>query len=113
MPPISTSVEVNRPAGEVFAYATDPTRFHEWQNGVLDGRMDEQGTPRVGTHCLTTRQIGLAKRQVTAEVTHIDPPSLRTCSTASAMGTVTVSPVARVVTSTVPAAVPRLPTVTR
>jgi hypothetical protein len=28
---------VDRPAAEVFAYATDPTRFHEWQHGVIDG----------------------------------------------------------------------------
>jgi uncharacterized protein YndB with AHSA1/START domain len=74
MPAISTSTEVSRPADEVFAYATDPTRFHEWQKGVLDGHMDDPGTPSVGTRCLTTRQIGRAKRSVTAEVTHIDPP---------------------------------------
>ena len=37
MPPITTSTEVDRPAEDVFAYATDPTRFHEWQNGVVDG----------------------------------------------------------------------------
>ena len=74
MPPISTSAEINRPAAEVFAYATDPARFHEWQEGVLDGHMECAGTPVVGTRCLTTRQIGLAKRQVSAEVTHIDPP---------------------------------------
>jgi uncharacterized protein YndB with AHSA1/START domain len=30
MPPITTSTDVDRPAEEVFAYATDPTRFHEW-----------------------------------------------------------------------------------
>ena len=74
MSAIRASIEVNRPADEVFAYATDPTRFHEWQKGVLDGHLDDPGTPSVGTRCLTTRQIGLAKRPVTAEVTHIDPP---------------------------------------
>ena len=31
MPPSTTGTEVDRPAEEVFAYATDPTRFHEWQ----------------------------------------------------------------------------------
>ena len=40
MPPITTSTEVNRPAQDVFAYATDPTRFAEWQQGVIDGHMD-------------------------------------------------------------------------
>ncbi len=36
MVPLSTSIEVDRPAGDVFAYATDPSRFHEWQKGVKD-----------------------------------------------------------------------------
>jgi uncharacterized protein YndB with AHSA1/START domain len=31
MPPIVTSAEIGRPAAEVFAYATDPARFSEWQ----------------------------------------------------------------------------------
>src|SRR5579859_7585669 len=36
--------------------------------------MEEQGTPTVGARCVTTRRIGFAKRPVTAEVTHRDPP---------------------------------------
>ena len=40
MPPIVTSAEIGRPAAEVFAYATDPARFSEWQKGVVDGHMD-------------------------------------------------------------------------
>ncbi|WP_405161631.1 SRPBCC family protein [Nocardia sp. NBC_01499] len=74
MPPLITSTEVDRSANEVFAYATDPTRFSEWQQGVIDGRMDATGTPSVGTRCLTTRRIGMANRPVTSELTHIDPP---------------------------------------
>jgi len=34
--PITASTEVNRPAPDVFSDATDPTRFHEWQKGVVD-----------------------------------------------------------------------------
>jgi uncharacterized protein YndB with AHSA1/START domain len=71
---ITTSTEVNQPAEQVFAYATDPTRFCEWQKGVIDGHIDESGTPSVGARCLTTRRIGFANRPVTAEITHIDPP---------------------------------------
>ena len=71
---IVTSTEVERPAPEVFAYATDPTRFAEWQQGVVDGRMDHDGSPTVGTRCLTTRRSGGANRPATSEVTHIDPP---------------------------------------
>jgi len=74
MPPITTTAEVNRSAQEVFAHATDPTRFCEWQQGVIDGHLDEPGTPRVGARCLTTRRVGFVNRPVTAELTHIDPP---------------------------------------
>ncbi len=40
MAPIVASAEIGRPAAEVFAYATDPARFSEWQQGVVDGHMD-------------------------------------------------------------------------
>ncbi len=74
MPPIVASAEVDRPAAEVFAYATDPTRFAEWQKGVVEGRLDDGGPPTVGTRCVTTRRIGGADRPATSEITHLDPP---------------------------------------
>lgn len=78
MPPIVASTEVERPAAEVFGYATDPARFSEWQRGVVDGHMDgpadEAGPPMVGSKCLTTRRIGGANRLTTAELVRIDPP---------------------------------------
>jgi len=74
MPPITTSTEVNRPAREVFAYATDPTRFAEWQQGVVEGHMADSDVPSVGTRCHTVRRIGRADRASTSELTHIDPP---------------------------------------
>ena len=45
MAPTITSTVVGRPAAEVFAYATDPTRFHEWQQGVIDSHLDQPGPP--------------------------------------------------------------------
>jgi hypothetical protein len=45
MPPITTSTEVDRSAEDVFAHAIDPTRVHEWQQGVIDGHMDRPGIP--------------------------------------------------------------------
>jgi len=74
MAPTVASTVVDRPAAEVFAYATDPARFHEWQQGVIDGHLDQPGPAQVGTKCLTTRRIGHATRPVTAQLTHIDPP---------------------------------------
>ena len=75
MPPITVSTEVERSAEDVFAYATDPTRFPEWQQGVIDGHMDQPGVPAVGARCLTTRRIGGANRSSTSEVAHISPPA--------------------------------------
>ena len=79
MPAIVTSTEVERPAAEVFAYATDPARFREWQKGVVEGRMDgtadATGSPAVGARCLTTRRIGGANRASTSELVYIDPPN--------------------------------------
>lgn len=76
MAPITTSTDIDCPAMEVFAYATDPTRFSEWQKGVVDGHMDQvqAGTPQVGAQCSTTRRIGGANRPATSQLTHIDPP---------------------------------------
>jgi uncharacterized protein YndB with AHSA1/START domain len=74
MSAITTSTEVSRPAAEVFAYATDPSRFHEWQKGVVEGHMDATGPQNVGDRCVTTRRVGFANRLATAEITHIDPP---------------------------------------
>jgi uncharacterized protein YndB with AHSA1/START domain len=76
MPPVVTSAEIERPAAEVFAYATDPTRFKKWQKGVVDGHMDgpADGTPAVGAKCVTTRRIGGASRPSMSELVQIDPP---------------------------------------
>jgi uncharacterized protein YndB with AHSA1/START domain len=78
MPPIVTTAEIGRPAAEVFACATDPARFREWQKGVVEGHMDGPaggtGTPAVGARCVTMRRIGGANRPSTSELVHIDPP---------------------------------------
>ncbi|MGH3295403.1 MAG: SRPBCC family protein [Trebonia sp.] len=77
MAPIVTTAEIDCPAAEVFAYATDPARFSEWQKGVVDGHMEGAsgtGPPAVGTKCLTTRRIGGANRPSTSELVHIDAP---------------------------------------
>src|SRR6516165_3316410 len=78
MPPIVTSAEIERPAAEVFAYATDQARFREWQKGVVDGHLDSTAggtrTLTSSARCVTTRRIGGASRPSTSELVHIDPP---------------------------------------
>ena len=74
MAPTIASTVVDRPAAQVFAYATDPARFREWQQGLIEGHLDPPGPAQAGAKCLTTRRIGGANRVVTSEVTHINPP---------------------------------------
>jgi hypothetical protein len=38
MAPIVTSIEIARPPEEVFDYVIDPSRFVEWEEGVISGR---------------------------------------------------------------------------
>lgn len=74
MTTIVETIEVARSQADVFEYATDPSRFSEWQAGVMGGHMDADGPASVGTKCITSRKIGRRQRQVTAEVTTMDPP---------------------------------------
>ena len=39
----TTSIDIDRPAEQVYAYVTDPTQFHEWQQGVVSGGLKEPG----------------------------------------------------------------------
>ena len=75
MAPILSSVEVSRPAEEVFAYVTDPARFAEWQVDAEGGRMEGDGPPSVGTRYTTIRRIaGIVRARTTSEITEIRPP---------------------------------------
>jgi carbon monoxide dehydrogenase subunit G len=77
MPPIVTTAEVDRPAEDAFAYVTDPTRFPEWQAGVVSGHIDggvTDGGTAVGARCVTVRRIGGAERASTSELVRMDPP---------------------------------------
>jgi len=71
--PAVNSIEIARPADEVFAYVTDPTTMPEWQEGVVSGHMDAS-TTRVGSRCTTIRKIGGREREVNTTITEYDPP---------------------------------------
>ena len=67
MTPLTSTIDVDRPPADVFAYVTDPARFHEWQRGVVRGGME-------GGRCVTVRRIGFAERPATSEITETSPP---------------------------------------
>jgi uncharacterized protein YndB with AHSA1/START domain len=74
MSQITVSADIDRPAHDVFAYATDPSRFAEWRKGVVSGHLEADGSPSVDDHCVTVRRIGFANRPSTSELVRIDPP---------------------------------------
>ena len=80
MPPIVTSAEIGRPAAEVFACATDPSRFSEWQRGVIDGHMERPGgcRRRAGRGGHVRDDAAHRRRQPPgrSELVDIDPPRL-------------------------------------
>jgi hypothetical protein len=71
---VVSDVVIARPPAEVFPYVTDPSRFGEWQSGVVAGHVEGDGPPGVGSKCVTTRRIGGANRTSTAEITQLTPP---------------------------------------
>ena len=74
MPPIVSSIDIARPPDEVFAYATDPSRFAEWQRDVVRVRIEGDGPPGVGSRFTTTRRVGGTERSMTQEVTEASAP---------------------------------------
>ncbi len=75
MAPIASSIEVACPPEAVFAYATDPSRFGEWQTGVVGGHGDRHGPVAVGSTCTTTRLIRGTERTTRAEITELSAPN--------------------------------------
>lgn len=74
MAPIVGTVEVGRSPSEVFAYVTDPSRFAEWQWGVVSARLAEGGPAAVGSRIIATTRIGGTEQVSTLEITELSPP---------------------------------------
>lgn len=71
MAAIMNSIDIDRPAEEVFAYATDPAKFPEWQMDVTDVRVEGA---HVGSQFVTVCKIGGTERSMTQEITENAPP---------------------------------------
>jgi uncharacterized protein YndB with AHSA1/START domain len=73
MPPVVVTIDIDRPPADVFAYATDPTHFPEWQRDVSSSSCE--GSPLVvGTKFKTTRRFAGAAQTLVQEVAEVDPP---------------------------------------
>lgn len=68
MAPLVSTMEVACPPPQVFAYATDPLHFPEWQRDVVSVRRVDS------SHFATTRRINGTERTMVQEITRDDPP---------------------------------------
>jgi uncharacterized protein YndB with AHSA1/START domain len=93
---INSSVEINRPPADVFAYVDDLERHGEWQEGIVSSKRETPGPTGVGSRATDTRRAPGGARSVTYEVTEHDPPrkvSFRgTNGPVRPNGTVTIEP---------------------
>ena len=93
---IKHSIEINRPAEEVFAYLEQVDRHNEWQGSLVSTTVETDGPTRVGTRVVEHRNLPGGTRDFSYEVTEHDPPhktSFRgTAGLVRPVGTYTVDP---------------------
>ena len=71
---IRHSIEINRSAGDVFAYLDQLDRHSEWQNSLVSARVETDGPTRVGTRVVERRKVPGGARDIPYEITEHEPP---------------------------------------
>jgi len=93
---ITSSVEIDRPQADVFAYLDELDKHVEWQESLTGARVETEGPVRVGTRVVETRRVPGGPRDMTYEVTAHDPPTKSSWAgldgPVRASGTLTVEP---------------------
>ena len=93
---IKHSIDINRPAEEVFAYLVQVDRHNEWQGSLVSTTVQTDGPMRVGTRVVERRNVPGGTRDIPFEITEHDPPrkaSFRgTAGPIRPVGTYTVDP---------------------
>ena len=75
MAPIVHTIEIDRSPEDVFAYVTDPSKFTEWQAGVVSAHLESPDKPvGSGSRAVITRKIGGREQTMTGELWEFDPP---------------------------------------
>jgi uncharacterized protein YndB with AHSA1/START domain len=74
MDPIVTTLDIARPPDEVFAVASDPTRFAMWQPDVIRVETDQPAPLPVGARFTTIRRIGGVERAIAQHVAEAAHP---------------------------------------
>jgi uncharacterized membrane protein len=92
---IKHSIEINRPAEEVFAYLDQVDRHNEWQGSLVSTTVETDGPARVGTRVVERRNVPGGTRDIPYEITEHDPSKASFRGTAGPLrpvGTYTVDP---------------------
>src|SRR2546430_2996023 len=71
---IVSTVEIDRPQAEVFAYLNELDRHPEWQEDLISSKIVSEGPVGVGARATDTRKVPGGPREMTYEVTQYDPP---------------------------------------
>jgi uncharacterized protein YndB with AHSA1/START domain len=74
MAEIVESIEISRRPEDVFSYATDFSRFPEWQGGVVSARREGDHPLAVGSRAVVTRRVGPRTLPRVEEITELNPP---------------------------------------
>jgi uncharacterized membrane protein len=94
---IKHSIEINRPAEEVFAYLDQVDRHNEWQGQLVSTAIETDGPVRVGTRVVERRNVPGGARDFPYDITEHDPArkvSFRgTAGLIRPVGTYTVDPI--------------------
>ncbi|HKZ83714.1 MAG TPA: SRPBCC family protein [Anaerolineae bacterium] len=76
MAKLETSITINRPIEEVFAFAADIANYAEWETGVIAAEVTSPGPVGVGTQYKIDAEFMGRKLETTGELTAYDPPRI-------------------------------------
>ena len=68
-------VDIDRPPADVYAYATDPRHFSEWQKDVAAAKVTDGAPGALGSTFDTLRRFAGMPQSLTQEVIEAEPPN--------------------------------------
>jgi uncharacterized membrane protein len=93
---ITSTIEIDRPAQDVFAYLDELDKHSEWQASLISSKQETEGPVGVGTRATDTRKVPGGPQDMTYEITEYDPPRKTSWrglnGPVRAVGSVTIEP---------------------